>query len=138
MLIEYTPEFPEFPQYNTVLEQGVILNDSFQLYRMRRNGWEEYPDFSRDEDIIEGVYRGAYGVCDDLANLLDVYPELKNSDRQFVVSMTVINKNEQDVDGWRWHKWGDYIGTQEPTTEYLYDEPVIEQVYCFHIYEKIA
>ena len=136
MLIEYAPEFTE---YDTVLEQGVILNDSFQLYSMRRNGWEEYPDFSRDEDMIEGVYRGAYGVCDSLENLLDVYPELKNSDRQFVVSMTKIDQDEQDEEGgWRWHKWGDYIGTQEPTTEYIYDEPLIKRVYCFHIYEKIA
>lgn len=136
MLIEY---IPEFPQYNTVLEQGVILNNSFQLYGMRSNGWEEYPKFCSDENIVDGLYRGAYGVCDGLENLLDVYPELKNSDRQFVVSMNVINScDEDDSNGWRWHKWGDYIGTQEPTTEYIYDEPLIERVYCFHIYEKIA
>lgn len=133
MLIEYTPKF------GSVVETGVVLNDSFQLFDLERNqAWTQYPKFDTTVKDDNTIYRDSYGVCDDLANLLSVYPELKNSNRQFVVSMTKIDRNEQDEKGgWRWHKWGDYIGVQEPTCEYIYDEPGIERVYCFHIYEKI-
>jgi hypothetical protein len=37
--------------------------------------------------------------------------------------------------GWRWHKWGPYIGTQEPKCEYIHDEPEIEEVFTYHVYE---
>ena len=36
---------------------------------------------------------------------------------------------------WRWHKWGPYIGTKEPKCEYLYDEPEIDKVVIFELYE---
>ena len=81
---------------------------------------------------------GCYGVCDDLANLLQKCPELESDPtRQFLVTLTRIDKSDQpESGGWRWHKWGDYIGSQEPTTEYIADEPKIETVFCYHIYEK--
>lgn len=34
-------------------------------------------------------------------------------------------------------KWGEYIGKHNPQCEYLYDEVGIEQVYCYHVYEKV-
>jgi hypothetical protein len=37
--------------------------------------------------------------------------------------------------GWRWHKWGPYIGKGEPTTEYLDDEDgFADGVYVYHFY----
>lgn len=39
--------------------------------------------------------------------------------------------------GWRWHKWGPYIGVQNPQCEYLYDEKNIDVVYTYHIYEIV-
>ena len=33
--------------------------------------------------------------------------------------------------GWRWHKWGPYIGTQDPQCEYLADEPEIKEVFVY-------
>jgi hypothetical protein len=50
----------------------------------------------------------------------------------------VIKANQSHEGGWRWHKWGEYIGKYEPQYEYLYDEPEIEKVYVYHIYEKCA
>ena len=58
-----------------------------------------------------------------------------NSENPIVISVTEMRKDEQPEDGgWRWHKWGEYIGKQEPKCEYLYDEPNIDSVYVFHIY----
>lgn len=61
-----------------------------------------------------------------------------DSERRFVVAFTRVRREDQPADGgWRWHKWGQYIGKHEPRCEYLYDEDGIDEVYCFHVYERI-
>lgn len=81
---------------------------------------------------------GPYGVCDSYEQVLERCPELVESqERQFVITVTAVCKKDQPAEGgWRWHKWGEYIGVHCPTCEYLHDEPVVEQVYVYHIYEK--
>ena len=77
-----------------------------------------------------------FGICDDYQQIFDQCPQLRTDKRRFCISITpIIKEKEPPTGGWRWHKWGPYIGEQKPTTEYLYDEPVIEKVYCYHIYE---
>ena len=87
-------------------------------------------------DLLSGE---SFGVCDDVENFLEVYnEELENSDRKFFAILTPVLKSDQPRDGgWRWHKWGRYIGKFEPECEYLCDEKDIEIVYLFHIYEVI-
>lgn len=80
---------------------------------------------------------GAYGVCDNVDQLLEKCPELTAPGRNFIVAITPVHRDKQPSSGgWRWHKWGEYIGTQNPQTEYLYDEEHIDLVYVYHIYEK--
>jgi len=80
---------------------------------------------------------GPFGICDDVEQLLKACPELEASDREFVVTVTVIRKADEPAEGgWRWCKWAEYIGVQKPQCEYIHDEPKIEEVLCFHIYEK--
>jgi hypothetical protein len=75
-----------------------------------------------------------YGVCDTPQQVVDLYG-LDVLPGRFVVCFVRIRKDkEPERDGWRWHKWGPYIGTQDPQWEYLYDEPNIEEVFTFHIY----
>jgi hypothetical protein len=90
---------------------------------------EEWPE-------IEGI-DDAIGVCDSPDQLLDVYGAiLTETDRVFCVSLVKLERSNQPATGgWRWHKWGEYVGNQEPTMEYLHDEPKIEAVWTFHIYE---
>lgn len=89
---------------------------------------EKNPPF---EDFLE------YGVCDGpLQFMQSIGAKLYLHEREFCVSLTRIAKSEQSEGGWRWHKWGPYIGKQEPTTEYLRDEPLIEEVWCFHVFMK--
>lgn len=84
---------------------------------------------------VEGVPE--YGVCDDLANFMEkVGDQLEIDQRSFVVFMTPVLKSAQEPEGgWRWHKWEPYIGEHKPEAEYLYDEPFIEAVFCFSVYE---
>jgi hypothetical protein len=116
------------------LQEGVYLSDySFQLHALERS-----KSYIKDPEFLTNDAAWYYGVCDGIDNLLEVIPELLSPDREFVVLLHKITKSGQPrYEGWRWHKWGDYIGTQTPTTEYIYDEPEIELVYCYHIYEKI-
>lgn len=77
-----------------------------------------------------------YGVCDSPEQVTDRWPRIIVDRRPFVIAFTPFLRADQpEQGGWRWHKWGEYIGTQEPTHEYLYDEPHIDKVYTFHIYE---
>ncbi len=77
-----------------------------------------------------------YGVCDTPEQVLEKYPFLKDAPERFFISYVRIDRGSQPRDGgWRWHKWGTYIGDREPKCEYLHDEPDIETVYTFHIYE---
>jgi hypothetical protein len=95
-------------------------------------------DLTKFRELAESGYdiRSNYGVCDNYEQVLNNYPELQNSDKKFVVSLTPMTKSEEpESGGWRWHKWGEYIGEQHPTHEYLYDEPEIEEVFVYHIYE---
>ena len=92
-------------------------------------GFEQYPD---DLSVQ------CYGVCDSVEQLLEKCPELRTSTRKFAVSVHFLEKSKEPPEGgWRWRKWGPYIGTQTPTCEYLHDEPLIEHVYVYHIYELL-
>ena len=78
-----------------------------------------------------------YGVCDNYEQVLEKYKDILNdTDKNYVIGMCTIDREKQPTEGgWRWHKWGEYIGNQNPEHEYLYDDTHIDRVYCFHIYE---
>jgi hypothetical protein len=77
-----------------------------------------------------------FGVCDSPEQLLSLLPpQVTAGPERFVVAMVrLLQIDEPAEGGWRWHKWGPYIGTQEPQQEYLADEPVIEEVWTYHVY----
>lgn len=91
----------------------------------------------KNEDYCLKDIHNEYGVCDNYQQILDQEPALQDPNRQFFITLKSVKKSEESSwGGWRWHKWGPYIGTQKPTCEYLYDEPVIEEIFVYHIYEK--
>ena len=87
------------------------------------------------EDIVDKWVM--YSVCDDYSQILERYDSiLNNPNKNYVIGLSVVErKNQQPDGGWRWDKLGEYIGVQNPTHEYLYDDTHIDKVYCFHIYE---
>ena len=78
----------------------------------------------------------SYGVCDSPEQFMTVFGKLlEASPRKICVSFTQIRKSEQPArDGWRWHKWGEYIGTKKPKHEYLADEKDIDDVYVYQAF----
>lgn len=109
---------------------------------------EEFVDPSYDEeDAVRSLpledrlayYRdtpSTYCVCDSPEQAVAYWQaRAANPGRNYLILMTPIHRKPGNTGGWRWHKWGPYIGTQTPTCEYLDDEPEIEMVYVASIYE---
>lgn len=76
-----------------------------------------------------------YGVADSIVQFLEKYGEVvEASPYGFAVGFTEVHRGEQpEGGGWRWHKWGPYIGTKRPQHEYLYNETDIESVVTFSV-----
>lgn len=113
------------------IEPGIFLSNTFSFHYCIENDCEKYYDFG-DWD--------AYGVCDNIEQVKRVYSTwLNDSELKFCVSFVKIVKSEQSEEGgWRWHKWGHYIGDKNPQCEYLYDEgDDIQEIYVYHIYELL-
>ena len=81
-----------------------------------------------------------YGVADTVDQIKERYKKwFEKSD--WVIEVTPIFQEKENAGkggGWRWHKWGEYIGTLKPQYEYLDDEDFGEDwqgyVLCYHIY----
>lgn len=81
----------------------------------------------------------SFGVCDSPVQFLEKCGDSLRNDaaNEYVISFVLIKQEDQPPDGgWRWHKWGEYIGDKSPQFEYLFDEPDINEVYTFHVYRK--
>lgn len=113
------------PEYCLVGGKGILRD------RYRQGG------ISLSEAAEQGYPE--YGVCDHPDQLLAKYPIIKDCpEKLFVTCVPIFRAQQPREGGWRWHKWGEYIGAQEPQCEYLHDEPVIETVYTFQVYELKA
>jgi hypothetical protein len=117
------------------VETGIFISPSFSFGNLIADAKEEYFDFQDEND-----YLGACGVCDTIDQVKEKYSKwINDPELKFCISFSKVTKSEQSSEGgWRWHKWGEYIGTKEPKCEYLYDEDDdIQEVYCYHIYQLL-
>lgn len=106
------------------------------VYQIGHFGCSDWPPgVAKDEHGFSLDY--GYGVCDNYEQVLSHHPEVNDPNKKFVITLTpIIKAEEPSGGGWRWHKWGEYIGTLNPQCEYLYDEnDTIQKVYVYHIYQ---
>lgn len=99
-------------------------------------------DYEVVKNFDSPIYFCHYGVCDNASQVLDYYDSLHEqnkdymSNRNFVILLHPFFREDQpESGGWRWHKWGEYIGKFDSKCEYLYDEDGIGFVYAFSILE---
>ncbi len=90
-------------------------------------------------ELGEGL-PSCYGVCDTPEEFIAAYgARLQLDVRTFCVFFTHIKKdpsNKGEGGGWRWHKWGEYIGKGSPQCEYLDDEEGFDDgVFVYHVYQ---
>jgi hypothetical protein len=106
------------------IETGIYIDNSFNFEH-------------KVETDIESIFAWTcYGVCDNFEQIKVKYKDLIESEEKYVIALDeVIGKEQPEDGGWRWHKWGQYIGCHEPEFEYLYDEKYIDKVFVFEIYK---
>lgn len=120
---------------STEIETGMYEISHFSMGKLIGGIKEEYPEFKDEEKWL-----GAYGICDSVEQVKKTYKRyLKDPDKNYCIGFTKIIKSEEPSEGgWRWHKWGEYIGTKNPQCEYIYDEGAsIKEVYVYHIFKMI-
>lgn len=93
--------------------------------------WKNYQNACRE--ARKKITVNTYGVADNLEQIKSIYQNILDPNKKYTCLATPIEKGNNG--GWRWHKWGPYIGTQKPTMEYIDQEPLINLVYVYHIYE---
>jgi len=133
---------------DSLLQMLGALNPDTRTHVIR-DGVYEVPHFGSShflqdyyeccDDLLdnEGEHLSSYGVVDYPEQLFEKASVIEDSPRKFVTCFTRMTRESQPKEGgWRWHKWGPYLGDKEPRCEYLTDEPDISEVFCYHIYEQ--
>lgn len=127
------------------LQRGVYIGYMQTFFAMTENLHDEWDDefwFRQQEglqafmaSVHNGTYYPSYGVCDSPEQFMEkIGHQLEASPQDYMVEL--IPLTPETSPGWRWHKNGEYIGTQEPMAEHLGDESVIKLVYSFGIYRR--
>uniref|UniRef100_A0AB74UNK8 Large polyvalent protein associated domain-containing protein n=1 Tax=Caulobacter phage BL57 TaxID=3348355 RepID=A0AB74UNK8_9VIRU len=111
-----------------------LLHDKYKIEVVHPDD-EDAPPVAEGYSRIAGLVE-SYGVCDGPEQLLACIPDLiDDPDTRYFISMCEVRREHQEPNGgWRYHKWGPYIGNQNPQYEYLYDDKHIDAVYTYHIY----
>ena len=64
---------------------------------------------------------------------------LEKDRRHLTLTLTHVPKELENAGkggGWRWHKWGPYVGKGEPTMEYLDDEDEFaDGIWVYHVFD---
>lgn len=86
------------------------------------------------DDNLHDKVKTTHLVCDEPQQAVD-FLKLDEIDVPVFAAFVEVRRNEQPANGgWRWHKWGEYIGKHKPEHEYLYDEAGIDRVYTCSVY----
>lgn len=84
-----------------------------------RKSWSDRYDFLED-------HKSTYGVADSVQQIKEFYKEeVEDTENKYFIYVTPVwqeLENKGKGGGWRWHKWGRYIGELDPQCEYLDDE----------------
>jgi len=112
------------------IKQGMYIASHWSIDQLGvpiRERWKEteYKELDYPE----------FGVCDYPDQVVSLYALGQRLEKLFVTFVKIEKVTQSARGGWRWHKWGPYIGNQNPQAEHIYDESEIDTVYTFHIYE---
>lgn len=147
-IVNIQPGVYESKSFNIVsayLDKSSVYEYNHPLIRkIEKEIHDKYKDqnlmkaFTEIRDVTE-EYQSFYGICDNLEQVLEKYKDkVKDPNKNYIVTLTPVLRSEQPSDyGWRFHKWGEYIGTHDIVYEYLYDQADIDLVYVYHLYRTI-
>lgn len=117
------------------------------------NNATNYELYSRYTALPYGISDNASQVLDNLYHALEVYLTKDSTydffsrgkriykslterpDAVYFVGFTpIFNHHNGAIGGWRWHKWGTYLGKYTPKYKYLDEEKNIDYVLVWRLY----
>ena len=134
--------FEYIPQSDPKFLQETGIYQSACSFNFPKEEFKEFEGHSwRDEvDMCEGTGKCTYGVADTIEQVKEYFKEeIEDPHKKYVIALTPVgqDKDNRGNGGWRWHKWGEYIGVLNPKCEYLDDEDFgdnFRYVICFEIH----
>lgn len=118
------------------VHRGVYLAYTNYDHEIRDLILDDWPPFDAFGYGTEN-YFNCYGVVDHWTQL--PLKDLDTDSRHLLIYLARHAKSEQPSDGgWRWHKWGPYLGVfqeQVAAHEYLHDTPDVVEVFSYRIVE---
>ncbi len=110
-----------------------------QLEGMRARPHDDPERRALREELFGALAVSRYAVADTIEQAREYWKvAIADPVVNYVISVQAIRRDPETKGkrgGWRWHKWGPYIGTHEPQCEYLDDEEGIDQVLIIHLIE---
>ena len=113
------------------IEETGIYQSSFP-FNFQEDEFEELQKLTWETryKIFPNYEKITYGVADSVLQIKEYYKEeIADPEKKYVIDMTPVwqhTENKGKGGGWRWHKWGEYIGELNPQCEYLDDEEFAE------------
>ena len=109
-----------------------------QVYDQAFSAAQATGDHDRLHEVMQGGREvfGLNGVADTVEQVLAHHQnQVDDPEKEYVLVVTpILRKHQPARGGWRWHKWGEYIGAHEVTREHLYDQPEIDFVLVYSLY----
>lgn len=167
MLVNLTPNWKEIERRREIANKHnfkytpqcdeVLMKHGDGFYQCNFDfnfSYEEFLEFDIDKKIYNipfeqsfevfapTYHKAQYGVADNIEQIKEYFKEeIEDPNRKYFIAVTPVfqdKENKGKFDGWRWHKWGEYIGKLDRKCEYLDDEDFgddFKHVVCFHLYE---
>lgn len=136
--------FEYIPQSDSQWIQEVGIYQSSSPFNFPEDEFEELQKLSWDDryKIFPDFSKNTYGVADSIEQIKEYYKEeIGDPEAKYTIHVTPVfqdRSNKGKGGGWRWHKWGPYIGNLNPQYEYLDDEEFgdnFQYVLTFGIYK---
>jgi hypothetical protein len=134
---EYVPQSDKkFIQETGIYQSASPFNfPEEEFVELQKLSWgDRYKIFPNFEKIT-------YGVADSIEQVKKYYSEeIADDEKKYVIALTPVWQDKSKKDkggGWRWHKWGEYIGVLDSQHEYLDDEDFgenFEYIITFTLY----
>ena len=121
-------KFDYTPQDDKSLKQETGIYQCAFAFNFSEDEFEELKKLSWDDryKIFPNFEKQTYGVADNVEQIKEYYKEeVSDKHKKYAICVTPVwqeRENKGKGGGWRWHKWGGYIGKLNPQCEYLDDE----------------
>lgn len=114
------------------IEKGIyrMWNLHVSLFKETSSNFGYKNEYWTPDDSIESIlaYEGPnpYGVADNIEQIKEYFKEeIRDPNNKYFITIDYIFQEPENAGkggGWRWHKWGPYIGNLDTKCEYLDDE----------------